>query len=284
MLFDVPCSPLSTSTGNGPVSRNAMTIQQTVKRNSGSVRFTNGRNSSIEPSRLGRGNGNSPRGRQSQRAAFQRLTIRPRRSRSLARWNRPDRDRTSLRRRPRRTTRTVSRPCGSPEGSTAAARGASTTVAQLAGRGSLRGTLRVPSITGRRKAGDFEFARSPAGHSRARGREAADRPLEPKAHTPPAQTTTHPPPVPVPVAFPRLDRQQGDRPTAFHVTSDGRSPPVPDLSQTWHNHPGRAARRARLPALRASRRGSQLIVTSKNHRQAPGLRGATRQWLQIGAT
>ena len=45
--------------------------------------------------------------------------------------------------------------------------------------------------------------RSPAGHSRARGREAAHRPLEPRARTPPAQTTTHPPPVPVPVAFQR---------------------------------------------------------------------------------
>jgi len=68
----------------------------------------------------------------------------------------------------------------------------------------------------------------------------------------------------------RRPDQQGDRPAAFHVTPDGRSPPVPDLSQTWHNHPGSAARRARLPALRAPRRESQLTVTSKNHPAGPG--------------
>ena len=61
----------------------------------------------------------------------------------------------------------------------------------------------------------------------------------------------------------RRPDQQGDRPAASHVTPDGRSPPVPDLSQTWHNHPGSAARRARLPALRAPRRESRLTVTSK---------------------
>ena len=68
----------------------------------------------------------------------------------------------------------------------------------------------------------------------------------------------------------RRPDQQGDRPTAFHVTSHRRSPPVPDLSQTRHYHPGSAARRARLPAPRAPRRESQLTVTSKNHPAGPG--------------
>ena len=64
--------------------------------------------------------------------------------------------------------------------------------------------------------------------------------------------------------------QQRDRPTAFPVTSDRRSPPVPDLPQTRHNHPGSAARRARIPAPRAPQRESQLAGTSKNRLSGPG--------------
>ena len=63
--------------------------------------------------------------------------------------------------------------------------------------------------------------------------------------------------------------QQGDRPAAIHVASDGRSPPIPDLPQTRHHHPGSATRRAPIPATPAPQPESQLTVTSKNRPAGP---------------
>ncbi len=67
----------------------------------------------------------------------------------------------------------------------------------------------------------------------------------------------------------RRPEQQANRAAAVPVTPNRRSASVPDLLLTRRHIPGRVARRARLPAPRAPRRGPQPALTSENRPACP---------------